>query len=229
MTAKHNYYQDFPLTTHTNLYTYLNEYSSIHKVLIEFFKIIPEFNNLFLNDKVFVIRNQFGMINNINEAIVHPGISTNLVISLSNIFGVYITNRLLESIERIGPFTFDPLLLKLLLVIVAFSSGNYRYRDDGDMDHVCDDALSLFSAQNVYVELLWKYILSRSSTALVAMRFFDKLVRFWLHLFDVHLLVDGYINNLPNEIEQMEPLMQSMWPKPNKNVTTLMNEIDYSQ
>jgi hypothetical protein len=84
------------------------------------------------------------------------------------------------------------------------------------MDQICEDTLSIYYAQNIYVELLWKYILSRSSTELNAVKFFNKLIQFLLYLLNVHSLVDGYINNLSNEIEQMEPLMQSMWPQPSK-------------
>jgi hypothetical protein len=215
MTAKTSQYHDFPLMKHTNLFTYLNEYSFIHKVLIEYFKIIPEFNRLCINDRIRLIRNQFGVINNINEAIIHPGVSTNLIISLSNVFGIYLAKRILGCIERIQMFTSDPILLKLFLIIVTLSSGIYR--NDIDMNQIYDDTLSIYSAQNIYVELLWKYILSRSSTPLHAVKFFNKLVQFLLYLLNVHLLLDSYVHNLPNEIEQMEPLMQSMWPKPNKN------------
>jgi hypothetical protein len=210
---------------HTNLFTYLNEYSFTHKVLIEYFKIIPEFNHLSINDRICLIRNQFGVINNINEAVVHPGVTTNLVVSLSNIFGIYLANRLLQCIERIQIFTYDSILLKLLLIIVTLSSGNYRNRTDNDMDQICDEPLLIFTAQNIYVELLWKYILSRSSTDLNAVKFFNKLIQFLLYLLEVHFLFDGFINNRSNEIEKMEPLMQSMWPKPSQNEISI-NEIN---
>jgi hypothetical protein len=205
---------DFPSRSHSSLHAYLNEYSNTHKLLIEFFTHIPEFNKISIKDKIRLLRNQFGPVNNINEAIVHPGISANLINSLSNVFGVYLANRMLQTIERIQPFTYDSCILKLLLLVVAFSPGNYRNRDDNDMTQICDNTLGIFSAQNVYVELLWKYILTRSSNELDAVKFFDKLIRFLLYLLEVHLLVDGYINNLPDEIDQMEPLMQSMWPNP---------------
>jgi hypothetical protein len=215
MTTKSSSFSRFPSIQHTSLHTYLNEYSNSHQSLIKYIKHIPEFNGLSINDRICLIRNQFGLINNINEAIIHPGVTTNLVVSLSNVFGVHLANRLLQSIERIQIFASDAILLKLLLIIVTFSSGNHRNRNDTDIDQICDDTLSIFAAQNIYVELLWKYILSRSSTELNAVKMFDKLIRFLLYLLEVHLLVDGYINNLPNEIDQMEPLMQSMWPKPN--------------
>ena len=167
------------------------------------------------------------MVNNINEAIIHPGITTNLVVSLSNIFGVDLASRLLQSIERIRPFACDILLLKLVLIVVALSSGNHRNRSDTDMDQICEDTLSIFTAQNVYVELLWKYIRSRALSEAHAVKIFDQLIQFLLHLFSVHLLVDGYINNRINEINQMDPLMQSMWPKPNdSDQTSTIEEIE---
>ncbi len=222
---RNSQYPDFPLIKHTNLFEYLNEYSLSHKVLIEYFKYIPEFNSLAINDRICLIRNQFGIVNNINEAIIHPGITTNLVVSLSNVFGVQLANRLLQSIERIQVFASDVILLKLVLIVVAFSSGNQRNRNDTDMDQICDDTLKIFAMQNIYVELLWKYILSRSSTEINAVKLFDKLIQFLLYLLEVHLLVDGYINNLPSEIDQMEPLMQSMWPKPSNNEVNVIEEV----
>ncbi|CAF4876050.1 unnamed protein product, partial [Rotaria sp. Silwood1] len=146
-----------------------------------------------------------------------------------NIYGIHITNRLLKSIERIVPFTNDPIILKILLVIGALCSGNYRNRNDNEMDQICNDTLSIYYAQNVYVELLWKYILSRSSNDFDAVKFFDKLVQFLLYLLDVHLLTDGFINNQVHEIQQMEPLMQSMWPKPSTDEITFINDIHMEQ
>ncbi|CAF2734133.1 unnamed protein product [Rotaria sp. Silwood2] len=226
MAVKDSQFPEFPSRKHTHLFEYLNEYSSIHKVLIDYFKIIPEFNNLSITDKICLVRNQFGVIININEAIIHPGITTNLVVSSSNVYGVHITNHILKSIGRIIPFTHDPVILKLLLIIVAFCSGNYRNRNDTGMDQICNDTLSIYYAQNIYVELLWKYILSHSSTELDAVKFFDKLIQFLLYLLDVHLIVDGFINSQINEIQRMDPLMQSMWPKPSRNEISLINDID---
>ena len=203
----------------------MNEYSSSHKVLIEYFKFIPEFNNLCINDRVCLIRNQFGVVNNINEAIIHPGTTTNLVVSLSNVFGISLADCLLQCIERIQLFTSDTILLKLLLIVVGLSSGNHRNRNDADMNQICSDTLSIFTAQNIYVELLWKYILSRSSTKFHAVKLFDKLIQFLLYLLNVHMLVDGYINNLPNEVDQMEPLMQSMWPSSKSDEINSIDEM----
>lgn len=212
MASKQSNYPEFPLRPHTDLFTYMNEYSSTHKMLIEYFKVIPEFQNFVIEDKIYLIRSQFGLINNINEAIVHPGVSSNLVVSLINIFGARLADRLLRSIRRIESFAVDPIVLKLLLIIVAFSSGNHRYRNGANVGDVCHNSLTIFAAQNAYIEKLWKYLRSRMSNELEAVKYFNKLIQFLLDLLEVHMLVDGYISDLSNEIEQMEPLMRSMWP-----------------
>ncbi|CAF0759143.1 unnamed protein product [Adineta ricciae] len=205
-------YPEFPCVVHTNLCTFLNEYSKSHKVLIEYFKRLPEFDSLRLRDKIYLVRNHFGNVNNIYEAIIHPGVSANLAVSFINIFGISLANRLLQSIERIQEFSYDPVILKLFLTVTAFSSGNLRNRCDLIFDYDPDTSLSIFAAQSVYIELLWKYIMSRSSTTADAVRYFNRLVQFALYLLNVHLMVDGYITNMTEEIEQMEPLMKSMWP-----------------
>ncbi|UJR27414.1 hypothetical protein I4U23_008704 [Adineta vaga] len=210
--GKKSQYPDFPLHIHTNLSTFLNEYSTAHRYLIKYIQFIPEFNNLLLDDKVYVIRNQFGIVNNINEGIIHPGISNKLTVSFINIFGTHLADRMLQSIRRINQFTFDPLILKILLIVIAFSSGNLRNQCDINPNRIYDNRSSLLSAQNVYVEVLWKYILSHSSNEYDAVKYFIELTAFLMHLLDVHLAVDGYINSLSDEIEQMEPLMKSMWP-----------------
>lgn len=224
--AKSTQYPEFPSRKHKHLFSFLNEYSAPHKVLIEYVKTIPEFAALTINDKICLIRNQFGVVNNINEAIIHPGITTNLVISLSNCYGIKLANLILRSIERISPFTYDPMILKLLLVIVSLNTGNIRNRIDTDMDQICNDVVSIFCAQNIYVELLWKYILSRSPSEMDAVKFLDKLVQFLIHLLGVHLSIDGYINSLYDEVERMNPLMQSMWPKPYKTQIIYVDKMD---
>jgi hypothetical protein len=69
------------------------------------------------------------------------------------------------------------------------------------------------TAMDIYGASPQGYVVSRSSTQFDAVKYFDKLTRFSLYLLDAHLVFDGYISNVTNEIEQMEPLRQSMWPK----------------
>ena len=81
-----------------------------------------------------------------------------------------------------------------------------------DIDQICDYPLPIFAAQNIYVELLWRYLLSRATNEEDALKFFNKVMLCIMHMKNLHMFVYDYINNFKEEIRQMEPLMRSMWP-----------------
>jgi hypothetical protein len=116
--------------------------------------------------------------------------------------------------QIIQEYTVDPILLKLVLIILVLCTSNARNIENTDLDQICDDPLSVFAAQCIYVELLWKYILSRSSTEANAVKFLNKLMVFILYVQKLDLDIDGYINGLKEEVQQMEPMMQNMWINP---------------
>jgi hypothetical protein len=167
-----------------------------------------------MDDKLRLVKNHFGIMLNINEPVMHPLTSTNLITTWTAVFGVNITARLLKRNEIIQEYTIDPIILKLMLIILVLCTSNARNTDNIDLDQICDDSLYIFSAQCIYVELLWKYILSRSSTEANAVKYVNKLIMFIFHVQKLHLDIDGYVSGLKDEIQQMPPLMQNMWIKP---------------
>lgn len=208
---------NFPVVAHRNLHTFFNEYSSSHQSLVVFLKNVPEFNQISIDDRIRLLRNSFGFINIIHATALRPELPPSLVESIINMYGIQRANLLFQCAERIQMFAHDVVLLQIVLLIVTFSTGDIRNRIDADLDNFCADSLLIFDIQSVYVELLWKYILTKSSDEIYAVKFFDKLVQFLMYLFYVHLIIDGYINSLPHEIERMDALMQSMWPNPRRN------------
>jgi hypothetical protein len=179
----------FPSSKHSSLHTFLNEYTERQKALVKYFKLVPEFDVLSMSDKIRLIRNNFCLTLPINEATLSTDISKQLLDSVSGLFNINISAPLIQCIKLVHTYTSDRPLLKLLLIIKSLSSGINRYRHDTDMDRIYDDTLAIFAAQNIYVELLWS----------------------------VCLMADSFINNLSDEIQQMEPLIQSMWPVPNQS------------
>ena len=117
---------------------------------------------------------------------------------------------LLTLLNELNLYTNDRSLLKLLLIISSLSSDINRYQNDASMDCIYDDTLSIFAAQNVYVELLWRYLLTRFASEFDAVRFYSKFIRDFLILQRVCMIVDSHINNLTHKIQQMKPLIQSM-------------------
>ncbi|UJR21536.1 hypothetical protein I4U23_024621 [Adineta vaga] len=202
----------FPRVRHTSLHTFLNDYTERQVALIKYFKIIPEFDRLSISDKIRLVRNHFCLALTINEAALSSNISQSLLDSVSILYDADLSRELIKCITVIHSYTSDRMLLQLLLVVINLSSGINRYRNDTDMDRIYDDTLSIFAAQNIYVELLWKYFLSRSPSEVHAVRFYNKLIRDLLWTQRVCFMAESYIYNLTGEIQKMDPLIQSMWP-----------------
>jgi hypothetical protein len=201
----------------------LNELSLIFPAFIEYFKYIPEFANIAMDDKIRLVKDHFGDMININEPLMHPVTSSNLVITWRTVFGVDITARLLKRNQIIEQYIFDPILLKLLLIILVLSSDSSRNLANTDIDRICDDTLSIFAAQNIYVELLWRYILSRSSSERDAVKFFNKLTMFILYTKNLNSYISGYIDTLKDEVKQMKPIIQTIWPRKDGEDVTDIN------
>ena len=210
--AKTERFPTFPVIQHTTIHGFFNEVAVLFPVFIEYFKHIPEFESITTDDKLRLVKNHFGMMLNINEPIMHPITSSNLVATWTNIYGVEIAARLLKRNQILEQFLYDPLLLKLVLIVLVLSSSNARMLESTDIDQICDYPLPIYAAQNIYVELLWRYILSRSVRPDDAVRFFNRLMLCIFHMKNLHMYVYDYIHQFKDEIRQMEPIMKSMWP-----------------
>ncbi|CAF1302112.1 unnamed protein product [Rotaria sordida] len=216
----------FPSSKRLSLHTFLNDYTERQKSLVKYFKLIPEFERLSMSDKIHLIRNHFCITLTINEATLSSDISQNLMDSITVLYDNSVSSHLIKCIQLVHSYTNDRILLKLLLIVKSLSSGINRYTNEIDMDRIYDDTLGIFSAQNIYVELLWKYLLSRFRSEFYAVKFFNKLMRDLLFVQRVCFMTESYINCLTDEIEKMDPLIQSMWPISKQNNDTNMDIID---
>ena len=190
----------------------LNEYTDRQKALVKYFKLVPEFDALSIFDKIRLIKNHFCVTLTINEAVLATDISQNLLDSIAMMFDNTLATSLGQCIQLVHNYTSDRLLLKLLLIVRSFSSDINRCRNDIDMDRIYDDTLAIFKAQNIYTELLWRYLLSRLPSEVHVVKFYDKLIRDLIYVQRVCFMTESHINQLTGEIQQMEPLIQSMWP-----------------
>ncbi|CAF4196775.1 unnamed protein product, partial [Adineta steineri] len=225
MRAKKTQFQCFPAVPHTSIHEFLNEFSSSFQIFLEYFKNIPEFDNIIMDDKVRLVKSHFGIMINMNEPLMHPITSSNLLATWTNVFGINLTKRLLKRNEIMEQYIYDPLLLKILLIILVLSSNNVRHLNHVDIIEIYDNSLSIYAAQNVYIELLWRYILSRSETEKDAVKFYNKLIMCILYTQNLDMDIDSYVTSLTHEIQQMEPLMQNMWPRNDQIIDITDDEI----
>ena len=174
-----------------------------------------------MNDKIRLMRNHFLLNLGINLSIIQPGIPAFMNSPDLNILDRNITIRIVQAAHLVQAYVCDPILLKLLLIIMTLSSGINRYCSPLADDGIYDNSCAIYTAQNTYVELLWRYVTSRAPSERQAVKFFNKLLLFLLVLQSTTLQVDDHISGLGTEIERMEPLMQNMWqPLEKKLVVT---------
>ncbi len=218
-------YPTFPAIEHNTVHTFFNEYQERYRQLIDYFKLIPEFIRLSIGDKVYLMQNHFGEIFHINEKIIARCFTQNLFSSNKNMYGISLTNDLVHASDRIITYTCDSVLLKLVLIIRSLSSGINKCHDDLGLDLSYDDTLLIFAGQNIYVEVLWRYLLSRLPSEKEVVKFFNKLILDLLFLQRVCISVECHMSSLESEVDKMEPLMQSMWSKADKIDNMNYNDI----
>ena len=204
-------YPTFPSVEHSLLHTMFNEYEERHKLFIDFMQVIPEFARLSVNDKKCLLQNQYIESIILSNQIVSKFIPRTLVKSVSVVYDSTSGNKANQAIARLITYMNDPLLLKLVLVIQTFSNGVKRYRSDRLADYFYDTSIGIFAAQNIYVELLWRYLLSRLPSERDTVKFFNRLVLDLLFLQDAAFVMEGYVKSVPHEINQMNSLMRSLW------------------
>jgi hypothetical protein len=175
--------------------------------------MIPEFNRISINDKVRLIRNHFSTTLCLNEASNPHAKYVSFELTFKTIFGTEIAMGLLRCIQIIQTYGHDPIVLKLVLIIECLSSGTTRYLGHIDMDRIYDDTKAIFVSQNIYVELLWIYILSRLPSEKYAVKFFNKLISDLLVIVDVNFMAETFVYCSSNEIDKMEPLFHNIWPR----------------
>ncbi|CAF0759108.1 unnamed protein product [Adineta ricciae] len=210
--AENPQFSCFPSIQHTSIHEFLNEFSMFFPAFINYFKHIPEFERINIDDKVSLVKYHFGVMININEPLMQPSPHKNLVATWLNVFGIDITRRLLQRNKILEQYIHDPILLKIILIVLVLSCNNCRVLNDSTFSGLYTDPLSILAAQNVYTELLWRYALSRCGGVKDTVRFINKLIMCILYLQNLDIYIDDYISGLREELQQMNALAQNMWP-----------------
>lgn len=204
-------YPSFPRVEHSFLHTFFNEYEERYRTFLNFMKVIPQFGQLSIDDKKHLVQNQYVETVILNNQIISKFISKALVNSLNNVYDFTSGSKSNQAVARLIAYMHDPLLLKLVIIIQTFSNGFKRYRNNQPVDWLYDDPKGIFAAQNMYVEILWRYLLSRLPSERDTVKFFNQLLLDLLFLQEAAVVVERYINNLPHEVNQMNELTRNLW------------------
>jgi hypothetical protein len=195
-----------------SLQKFMNSVSHIYVSLIDYFKFIPEFTNLSVDTKIFLLKNNLTQIVRLNSAIITHAtgaVQDTNSIGFKNVYPEDLFSEVCRCIINLFPFVYDPIFLKLIFIILMFSPSLYtRY----NINEKQIDTENIFSIQNHYIELLWRYILYRCSTYRQSVQFLTSFVTRLLHSQTVNAKLTVYIKKaISNQTDQLEPIMKAMW------------------
>lgn len=105
---------------------------------------------------------------------------------------------------------YDPIVVKLFLVISAFSSNCFpnTYRTMFETDSLLNGTYRLFGSQNVYLEVLWKYFIHRYNFFQTIQRFsrliqiLIKMIDLFGEIYETNDIFKEFFNELIEEIER---------------------------
>jgi hypothetical protein len=167
ISAAHSGFPWNPTVYATNLPQHLNARSIPAMRLLAFFKQIPEFNQLNLDDKMILIKYNLMSLVILNCALSFNvnsqqilEVDTDLPWNSSILRSVHGREihaqiaRIFEPLVRIAKF--DQKIIHLLLIVLIFTKG--LSTGGGTPEPILNDHMTVYIAQKFYTELLWKYL-----------------------------------------------------------------------
>ncbi|CAF0770548.1 unnamed protein product [Rotaria sp. Silwood1] len=145
----------------------LNSHSVPLIRLLTFFKQIPEFNQLDVDDKVTLIKFNLLPLLCINCTLSYKSETDQIVETDSDVpwdssviqevygYDGYLQMRkIFESFVHIAQY--DERIIQLALITLILTKGFST--GDGELEPILNDGMAVYRAQNYYTELLWKYL-----------------------------------------------------------------------
>lgn len=190
----------------------LNSFSHMYIALVGYIKLVPEFADLPVQAKALLLRNNLTQVFRINNALVVH--ATGIVDDADTVVFKHLFPRdlyvdLCRCLLSLFPFVYDPIFIKLLVVVLIFSTSlSTRFDGSEPVAH----ARSVVAAQDSYIELLWRYILYRCSTQQQSVQLLTAFVSRLLHSQIINEQLSQYISQFAStRVNHLEPIMRAMW------------------
>ena len=196
---------------------FLNVSANIYLGLIRYLKLIPEFNQLPVDNRLSLIKSNLNQIFRIQSTFsiktVTPDLDKDSPVCLY-LFPDDLYFELRTTAIALTPFIHDPILIKLYIIILMFSTHmNIQY--DRKSTEILDEnsVRNTFHAQNIYVSLLWRYMLSRSNSSYrQSVQMFTSLIGRTLYSEVIQTKLNEFVHsNLLNQSQSLEPIIKAIW------------------
>jgi hypothetical protein len=205
-----------PVDETLTLEKFMNATANMYMGLIYYLKSIPEVSLLPVNAKTFLIKCNLNQITRVHSTfimkVVTPDLDTDSPVFLQ-IFPEDLYKDMRDTSTDLIPFVNDPILIKLFIIVLMLSTHmSVRYEENLMINEDGNSSRNIFYVQNIYVELLWRYLLSRVSNYRQSVKLFSSLITRTLYSQLVEVKIGNFIRSvLPNQNQQLEPIINSMW------------------
>jgi hypothetical protein len=205
-----------PVDGTLTLEKFLNASAKMYMSLIYYFKLIPEFNNLSVESKLSLIKSNLNQICRIHSTlimkIVTPDLDKDSPVFL-HIFPKELYFEIRSTSAALIPFVHDPLLIKLFLTVLMLSTHmNIQYEKNQIEINNENFTRNIFNVQNIYIELLWRYIRSRYSNYRQSVLLLTSFISRTLYSQLVQEKMNKFVRTiLPSESQSLEPIIKSVW------------------
>jgi uncharacterized protein YggT (Ycf19 family) len=197
----------------------LNSRSAPVMRLLSFFKQIPEFNQLNVDDKVTLIKYNFTVVLPVSCTLSYNTETEQMIETDSDVprntqafqlvYGYNIcaqSKKIFDSLLHIA--NYDKKIIQVSLIILILTKG---FSTADSHEPILNNIMAVYHAQNYYTELLWKYMEATHGSE-VAVRLFSKLI---VHVISWQTIQEDMRNNIlrtlsPKDIDELVPIMKSL-------------------
>ncbi|CAF1365396.1 unnamed protein product [Adineta ricciae] len=206
-----------PVNESLTVRAFLNASSSIYISFISFLQLLPEFRSIPIDGKFSLVKSNFKHVLFKHCAyLIHtvtPDLHQDSPVCL-HLFPKEVYASFCERSFALTPFVHDPILMKLSLIILTFSTYlSVSYECQPTTHTKTNITKTILQAQNIYVELLWRYILTRCSNFQKSVHLITSLISRVLHSQKSQIMTEDFIRTsvVQQQEQELAPIIQSIW------------------
>ena len=209
-----------PSSCHLNLLQHINRSSVTVLRLLSFFKQIPEFNQLSVDDRVTLVKYNLVPIMLINTSLFYEVGNDEMIESESDapwstaivkeIHGQKVYTRVMEILDSfVRVARSDRRIIQFILIILVLTPGFLT--NEGTSEPMLSDAAAVHRAQTYHTELLWRY-LEATQGRLTAIKIFNELITHFITWQSLANQLQQVLYRIlsPIELNDLLPLMKSL-------------------
>lgn len=211
-----------PVNEKLTLKSFLNASANMYMGLIHFFKSIPEFGELSVQSKLSLIKSNLNQLLRVHSTfmmkIITPDLDRDSPVFL-HLFPKDLYFELRSSATALIPFVHDRVLIKLFITVLMLSTHLQIQYEQNSMDYNDEYSIrKIFHVQNIYIDLLWRYIRSHTSNYKQSILLLNSFITRTLSSQLVQVKMNNFIRSiLPIESQSLEPIIESIWTSEKEN------------